>query len=449
MRRCLMLTVSLMLAVIITACGGATTNDIHEYEEYSHTYEDTYNAEDYESTEHDTAQETREEAIARLIAEDREDLEYFAEILRDNFPRFNSINRQLDIDLNQRLDAMYNNLGRRANPGQRFLEMEFTGLQRRLQGSGHLFPVNEFGYLYHLTSLYRERYEAGADFVPSGIWQYYYDSLRSERAIQRFGNVEVDLDAPLSNVVANNITTEIIEEGHIARMRIAQLPSWNMEQDREIVLAFYQEIADFDHLIIDLRGNPGGATAFFTEIIMAPLLSEPARGRYYEFITVGEQAMFLAEASREALHIPFESTDGPIPIAGFMLGVEMTEFAMEDLDSLDYVLIRNFIVMPENTVGFDGKVWVLTDAATFSGAATSAMIAKYSGFATLVGNPTGSVFSGMSVYRPLPNSGSIIRFDAGYVTNGEGRQLQERGIMPHYPNRSGLDALGTVLEMIK
>ena len=117
---------------------------------------------------------------------------------------------------------------------------------------------------------------------------------------------------------------------------------------------------------------------------------------------------------------------------------------------MSYGFRRELTVYPSaNRWDFDGKVWILTDASSVSGAEIAAALAKESGVATVVGTRTAGVFGGYTAaFVGLPNTGIIVRYDYGYTTDMQGRSLEEFGVTPNIFNRPGMNALETVLALI-
>jgi len=414
--------------LLLVACNSSSESE---------QVDDNYNNESDNGTQ----------TIDNLIEADRQDLEILQVALNENFPLFNVIQRKHDIDLNSQFETIYQNLGTRASATTRNLETQITNLRNRINTIGHFFPVDDVGYTFHMALLHRERDEAEEGV--SSIWQHYYDILTSEAAQMRFGGIEIPYDYFENMIMSGNVTTRIIEENRIGYIRIQEMWIGNLEHDQNIINDFLSQELGLEHLIIDLRDNWGGTAAYFVDLIIAPLISEPIRGTYYEFLTGGSESLRLAQMTLNGVHVESYDYAGWMSASEFMSANYMPYFNLDDLENLQYVLPRNFIIRPsDNNINFNGHVWILINGNTFSGAATSAMLAKYSGFATLVGSPTGSVFSGMSSLIPLPNTGSVVRFDVGYVTNAYGRQLQELGVAPHYAHVGG-DALETVLSMIE
>ncbi|MCL2562658.1 MAG: S41 family peptidase [Oscillospiraceae bacterium] len=95
----------------------------------------------------------------------------------------------------------------------------------------------------------------------------------------------------------------------------------------------------------------------------------------------------------------------------------------------------------------------MIDAYVASGAEAATAMLKYNNIATVVGEATMGVFgTGADPFTAiisLPHTGIVLRFDTAYFTDTEGRPFEGYGVTPHYFNRPGMDALETVLAMIR
>lgn len=254
-----------------------------------------------------------------------------------------------------------------------------------------------------------------------------------------------------------NLTTRILEE-HIAYLRVNLLPGGTISPtDRQILINFYQSIADFEHLVIDMRGNPGGSQYYFHVNIAAPLITEPLHARFYHFFKGGDHTVAFMQT---AFASQGRSTVLQAQPVEFSINEASTIFENEfDLDHINdylsrmcYYFVEIISVHPswaDIVSPFNGKIWMLIDGGMTSASQVIASFYKEVGFATLVGETTaGSVASPWhSNYFTLPNTGIIIRYDPTLVLDSRGRPL-EYGTEPHHFNRPGLDALQTVLELI-
>jgi len=149
---------------------------------------------------------------------------------------------------------------------------------------------------------------------------------------------------------------------------------------------------------------------------------------------------------------------GDIGLDYMLFGIEFPPYILEDLSQFHYSAIGTHRVDWNHSIHealhfpFHGQIWMLVDENVFSAANQVAAFYKDTGFATLVGETTGGVSgspaAASSNYFILPNTGIIVRYDPAYVTTVHGRPL-EYGIEPHIFNRPGMDALETVLELIR
>jgi len=280
---------------------------------------------------------------------------------------------------------------------------------------------------------------------------------------QRGGEMAVDFDdtfdqAPnfVVNAVGANfgqmaqiIETDILEPG-VAYYNIIRFTERMTPYECLQTQQFFAQITEFEHLIIDLRNNSGGALWFFDEIVARPLMSEELTAYFHNFYMGGSHNIEFMNSM--GVNRPQSST--------FNLDEMMADLAAEyqhmrvDLARMQYHYVYRHTVTPsENAVGFRGKVWMLVDEYTTGAAQMAAAFYGQTGFATLVGNTTGGGFAfcnmaGMSNFVVLPETGIIVRYDAVLSLDSNGRPI-EYGTVPHYFNRPGMDALETVLELIR
>ena len=414
-----------------------------------------------------------------------EDFDYLMEALEGSWPFFNLSVSANDVDVRELADNMrvlIMDPNTNINNPHDFLDMLHTYFLQPIGGLGHLYAIIHYQEYFAVLSNFIENIERGARQNLDAVVDYYtrelelykrpevamfYQTLReaggSTVAQGRAWPPRASFDAPV-------LEADILEEGRIAYLNInmmihpireSRYRGGNMGRYEVMMYNFYNEIGDFDHLIIDMRGNPGGQTAHFDIFVAGPLLSESITFPGYVFYKGGEyDRTARSNFDPRAFDINF----------GMDFDGERTAFDLaRPLPYLDrdidfrYGFASEYTILPGRyhsnqfatmgtEVAFDGKIWMLIDERTASAAEGAAAIFKYAGIATLVGDATwgimGTMFDATSAMMSLPNTGIVIRIDIGYFTNPYGQALQGYGIMPHYFNRDGLDALETVLEMI-
>jgi hypothetical protein len=256
----------------------------------------------------------------------------------------------------------------------------------------------------------------------------------------------VEVELTTSN--SRNVKTRIIESGKIAYMSIGNADN-SIDADRQQLLPFYEEIQNYEHLIIDISGHGGGYSGHFPETVMRLLIGEPVYVTTYLFFADGTYA------NRRLGSDPFShsiETTGYFSVYDAREFVEergMTEFNEDDLEYLAYAVELTYKIEPvEWGFPFNGKIWLLTGNRTSSGGEIAASEAMSSGFATVVGERTKGMSTADRLYIYLPNTDIVQPMDFGYLTDSLGRAHTEFGVIPDYFSRPGMNALNTVLAMI-
>jgi len=303
------------------------------------------------------------------------------------------------------------------------------------------------------------------------IWMVIYDRLvirgeteLAEAFMQAMINTDVEkalrIEPYMQEALSNNVTTRVIEEGHIAYLAIDDFLTYPPPRDEERQIHnFYEEIRDFEHLIVDLRFNGGGAPNWFYRTIIEPNIGNSLTVEGFVFLSYGEYAApyartwFGADLGPVA-GAPRTMDDGRRPIAEMLEAYDLPDLNLADMDRMDYGFRVQTTVRPRShyprycsTPTFQGKIWLLTGSRAGSAAELSAWVARDTGFATLVGEVSGGIYGGQRTIIALPNSGIVFIMDLNYVTDRHGRPL-EAGTIPHIFNHEGMNALETVLALI-
>ena len=250
-----------------------------------------------------------------------------------------------------------------------------------------------------------------------------------------------------------NLNTRILEEDRIAYMQIVAFTGDISSIDRTTIRDFYEEIEDFEHLIIDLRGNLGGSMVYFFSLIMAPLINEDLSHTFFYFHKDGQHVInrktraYARGPAGANPAFPLASTRLPASEEIIATIPESNRWAIE---YFDYFGTATFRVRRNDAVtgssNFDGEIWLLVDNYAFSAPQLAASFVYETDFATIVGQTTGGMIGGATsmIFFSLPNTGIIISFDYGLMLDSNGRPL-ENGTIPHiYSN----NPLATVLELI-
>jgi len=330
------------------------------------------------------------------------------------------------------------------------------------EGIGHLFPRDLRMYRIQYRDLRILDHQGHINPETDPITAMRLGNLTHPDVRWFYGSVDVDLDADRISVfpeVPDNIITDIIAPGHIAYMRVNSFAT-SAEYDDLVIAPFFEEIQDFEHLILDLRGNGGGFMFNFTHNIFRRLIHWSMPIVTYQFFTDGDLAVATMIAERDSIaywHSHIEGNDvfdwytiDILPAFPFIIQQNMVNFNREDLFNLEHVLVEVDWIFPrEDGPLFEGWVWLLIDGGTASASSQATLMLMETYFTTVIGENTSGVMAAVHTYVILPNTGMLFRIDLGYRTDMYGNSLEVYGIAPHIHNLYQMDALETALAVIE
>ena len=411
------------------------------------------------------------------------DFNYLVNVLEENWPFFNLSISANGVDVHELADNMRVILN---DPGINNA-LDFLDALR----VNFLWPINQLGHLraiidydtYFTTAQSIEYWKRFLNFDPEGTT--YEAFLRTETTLfyellRDTGGITLHhddfLETPDPRPV---IETAIIKEGEIAHLTVNRMINSNadyglrtrsrnarlgtppplMGHYEEIIYNFYLDVANYNHLIIDIRGNPGGLHSHFDIFVASVLVDDLVFLPAYVFYLDGihsRQARSTLNFSRSLIGYTFQF----IPRNEVRLPPSLPYFD----DSIDFLQAfesayelapnsgwRGVTASSQPWLAFNGKAWLIVDEHTASAAEAVTAMFKYNNIATVVGETTrglfGTLFDAGNAMVSLPHTGILIRFDVAYFTDTQGRPLNA-GITPHYFNRPGMDALETVIAMI-
>jgi len=472
------------MLLIFTLAGCVNDEDSNTYEE-----------DDYETNEGETTRDVvgpNGFPLIYLTEEARdialEDFDYLTELLLENVPSQVVVARRFGVSLADVLAFMRDGIENmdpveslsfiimgeddpsdEAPTEDREIAAEYLSslllwLTFDLEGLGHLRPQDLTGFAemleIHLAILHQMEVVDGRIIVNdedqgsenSLPWlQRRADAFSAEASLWFYDMTleDIDLYRDMEDFgfrEEGNVTTEIIEEGRIGYIHIESFMN-NRAFDSEVLFPFYEEVQDFEHLIIDLRGNGGGTLAYVNYIIPM-LIDEPLEASFYEFLMAGD--IIYREIEDGAAITADDEFAEILPANDFVEDRDLPYFNLADLDLLEYVVAWPLTYEPrEDNIPFAGEIWILVDDGSASLSELIAIVAMDSGFATVVGEPTAGVTPTMHVYVSLPNTGIVYRMDIGYIIDSYGRSIEEYGVTPDIVIDPGADALETVLDLVE
>lgn len=357
--------------------------------------------------------------VEGLTMEERlDDFDYLYELIANNYPLLKVNERQNGINwLDERVE--FEEKIKKTTTDQEFL-IEVKNIVRRLNNN-HTHVVDR-NYLLELYEFYGDDelgdvFKEWTDIIEDDTVMEWYNINSDDLAITSESNTN---HRPLNR---QTYSTSIIVPDEVAYLKIKDMMIGfeELESIAEDLRSFFNEVSEYDKLIIDIRGNPGGNDLYWRYGVVPPLIKDRITVENYYFVR-GSYAKKFYESGGAGNLYPLSQLDANI----------MEKLPEEVKTDFQYYGIRNMTIEPLEPVGFKGKIFLLIDDKVFSSADGFAAFAKDSGFATLIGVPTmGDGLSWNPLLASLPNSGIVIRFSGALAINRDGTINAEVGTTPH------------------
>lgn len=236
-----------------------------------------------------------------------------------------------------------------------------------------------------------------------------------------------------------NYRIEILEKNKTAYIQMSSMMvngNVQYEEDRKEIEEFLQQIEDYPYLIVDIRGNGGGSTGYWSDALVSRLLE---RSTFIKTYILYRDTKYITSFVNDRYDTYNAKSTRELP--------ENKNYPPEVRDFGKYIEVQDG-VMPYNPFHFKGKIYLLVDGGVYSAAENFAVFAKATGWATLVGTTTGGDGIGAEPgYMSLPNSGILIRVPVAMGLNPDGTINEEAHTQPDiYIEQSYEDVLAQLKE---
>ena len=200
------------------------------------------------------------------------------------------------------------------------------------------------------------------------------------------------------------------------------------KEDMQVLKQFMGAAGALPYLIIDIRGNGGGNDRYWHSLL-ASLTPETVSSDIHIAWRSGSFVKKFVDARFGHLDLPRVPKEQVVVSASCRKGRLPPEILTEDYDDpVSFTLP----IVPEESVNYRGRVFLLVDDAVFSSSESFAAFCKGSGWATLVGTFTGGDGIGMDpALVTLPNSGLVVRFPIILGMNPDWSANEEFHTRPH------------------
>lgn len=265
---------------------------------------------------------------------------------------------------------------------------------------------------------------------PNSSWRhdiakmYEKDNVRrryniNNETVKKYVAENMKSDDEVNKNYSKNLMTENIIKDKLAYIRIKSLIGEQyINQDKDIVINYLNEIKDYPFLIIDIRGNGGGDSNYWQEFLLPKIIDKKYETKNYIFIKSGK----LYEKIFKQLQFNND-------VKTFLDNSSFKNDVKKILSDFDGYGISDMSIEPkEDSIHFKGKIYLLVDNGVYSSAEMLASFCKETKLATLVGSRTAGDGIGVDpVQVDLPNTAFVMRFSnvMGVTESGSINELDQ------------------------
>ena len=381
-----------------------------------------------------------EPAKALTNAQMVEDFNYVFKELEANYPFFDVLKREYNIDFLGNYPKYLKRI-KECKTDQEFID-EMTGIMGDLNNhharlADGIYVKNVLDYYSknrNSPSIYYEFLNLNKQVVRN---RYNLPGSQTSKAYEKSNKLAISI---MPSTSPSNMTIDTSKEG-IAIMKINSManPEY-FDQDLAVLKDFLKDKHLYKALIIDIRENYGGNNQYWQNFLLPKLLTSQKMVSNHLFFKDSDRAkLILADDT-----INVENLSN-VDISGIKLDYP------NDLKKFDYYIRDDKVISPDDSdklYGYEGKIYLLVDRAVFSAAEGMASFMKHSSSATLVGEQTGGDGITLGVINDvMPNSGLVFTYTntLGYAPDGSINA--EKRTLPDIQSPSYRNSIETIEEI--
>ncbi len=205
-----------------------------------------------------------------------EDFEFLFDTISSNYPYLEMNKRRHAVDWIANKDDYIKRI--QETEGDLKFNLVLNNIMKDLNYK-HARVFNNREYTYVLNIYKKLMHEPWLEVLENPVVQ------------SRYWNVVKDKDQDNETDVyinSNNLILEKWGETSTAYIKINSFNHFNIEGDWKIIQPFLNDLDDIHSLIIDIRGNTGGDTTYWTDYLVPELISEPKVSSKYFCFRGGE-----------------------------------------------------------------------------------------------------------------------------------------------------------------
>lgn len=347
-----------------------------------------------------------------------EDFNFAYNTLKEHYPFFEVNKKLYGVDWLGNKEKYEAYIAESKNDEDFFSRMTYV-LDELHNRHTHLMPED---FAMHMYVLYYT--------FPNSSWRHYIAKMYEKDNVRRRYNINsetvkkyvaenIKSDDEVNKTYSKNLMTENIIKDKLAYIRISSLIGMEyINQDRDIVINYLNEIKDYPFLIIDIRGNGGGDSRYWAYFLLPKIIDKKYETKNYLLIKSGELNKKI-----------FEQMNFNKDVKTFLDNSSFNDDVKKVLSNFDGYTTWNISVEPnKDSIHFKGKIYLLVDNGVYSSAEMLASFCKETKLATLVGSRTagdGIGFDPMQV--ALPNTAFVLRFsnNMGLTESGSINELDQ------------------------
>ena len=342
-----------------------------------------------------------------------DDFNYVFNELKENYPFFEVLKRENNIDFIGNYDKYLKRI-KEAKNDQEFID-EMTGILGEL--NNHHARIADSNYVENTLKYYSKNWNS-----PS----IYYEFLKLNKQVvrNRYGlkgeqtHTDTSINHRSSGSILKqnqsaNMTLDTSNDG-IAILKIKQMVDpQSVKEDEAVLNDFLENKHLYKSLVIDIRQNYGGNVDYWQKFLLPKILPKQASVTNH---------LFFKDSSRAKL-ILADDTLNVESLKNVDISAIKLDFA-SDIKDFDYYIRDTININPDESEkynGFEGKIYLLVDRGVFSAAEGLASFMKHSDAATLVGEKTGGDGITLGIINDvMPNSGLVFTYTntLGYAPDG-------------------------------
>ncbi|HCO67695.1 MAG TPA: hypothetical protein DIT04_08085 [Dysgonomonas sp.] len=346
------------------------------------------------------------------------DFLYLYETMQANYPYFGKAKRKSGVDWLGKKEEYIQRVRSTASDSV-YLHTLIDILRELKDGHTDLSPTLMYeGFLtgYKQIAIDIPRYSAWVETLEESIPQVEYWSEMMKPKPKTENDTSITENS--SREISQYSDTIMADKG-IAIMRIPSIAMELIEQDKPKIEKFIDNLKGVKNLIIDIQGNGGGSTSYWSDMIVARLIKDTIVSPVYYGIKGGE----LNRKYYEGDFTTKKKLDKDNPF--------YSKIHSDLLDGSYYFIEEADSVPPNNPVAFDGDIYLLVDKRVFSSAEGFAYFCKNTGWAKVAGQTTaGDGVGSVPVLALLPESHILVRFPVTAGLNADGSINSEAGTTP-------------------